>query len=1047
MANAIIKPISKEEVAKAQIEGNLPDKPSQATLYGGKVLTPQEIKAWYDKLPKLIVDYYNNLIKAIPGIEDGKISDNSLAAQILTGIREGHSMKNLLEDITSGALADYLKVTEDVNLTSFYEKVLARITTFGTEAPSEEAELGNLYAEIRDYGIRALYMYVEENGVKAWKKLWSGPKIRINETTHEWEVSYDNGESWQSLDTQAEPRSVYLSCEAGQSVSQYAYKIENVSITEGMSLKVGDIVLFLANSTISRVVSIYGDRNQYFSCAPCVSIKGATGASGYSIHYANVTTELTTTIIADTAFTNNTYNPIKAGDVCVSANGMIFVIGERYSSVGWNVTAKSSIGYSVHYSTYEATSATTEIPQSSISGALNPSIKTNDICITPNGLMFRIGTKKDAFTWNVTYLSSIKGNPFRVTKTFASVEEMEADTSIPEGSFVVISTGNVEDEENARLYVRTLTGYGFITDMSGAKGIQGPQGIQGIQGIQGPQGEKGVGVPTVTKADDGKFLRVRGGVVVAEDASDIAQHGVTLTNHEKRITNLEKGLPADRFVTDDEIAYVKTVPSNALPYAAVSKIGGMSKISTNLFGGDAFRHKIIEVGGVNNNDGTVTLQGYGGLVNQIIFDQFKKNTQYTFFFKVSLTEAGLATLRIVYTDGNYTNINVTTPDSPTVVTMVSEASKNVKAIMGTWQTDTTYYYNECGVFEGVIDEKDFEPYYNGIRSNRTTSIEITGANIFGGEALADKIVEFGGTSNSDGTATLAGAYYGNSITGKIAFDKFKANTQYTFIFKVSISALGSTGTADITLRIVYTDGTGTYFTLSEANKPVIVKVVSDEGKTIQGLVGTWQTETIFYYNECGVFEGVKEAKDFKSYWQNNLPIPEAAQVENGINADFYDSIEWTEDGARVKHKRVEKIVFDGTEAWVIGANNRFELSDRISAMPYTNTPCISNSYDYNTTVYSDGATDNGILAHRNMLYVRDKSYSSAASWKAHLAELYSAGTPLTLVYALAEPIVTDISDILTADNLLTVEGGGTITFVNENGSAVPSSITYQVKEG
>ena len=172
MATAIIKPISNEEVAKAQIEGNLPDKPSQATLYGGKVLTPQEIKAWYDKLPKLIVEYYNNLIKAIPGIEEGKISDNSLAAKILTNIMENHSLKDLLEDITSGAFADYLTVTGDVKLTGFFEKVLARINTFGPEAPSGEAELGNIYAEVKEYGIKALYMYVGK-----WVKLWNGEYV------------------------------------------------------------------------------------------------------------------------------------------------------------------------------------------------------------------------------------------------------------------------------------------------------------------------------------------------------------------------------------------------------------------------------------------------------------------------------------------------------------------------------------------------------------------------------------------------------------------------------------------------------------------------------------------------------------------------------------------------------------------------------------------------------------------------------------------------------------------------------------------------------
>lgn len=185
--NAIIKPISKEEVAKNQIEGNLPDKPSQATLYGGKVLRPQEIKAWYDKLPKLIVEYYNSLIKAIPGIEDGKISDNSLAAQILTGIREGHSLKDLLEDITSGALADYLHVTQDITLIDLTKALLNQINAWGEDAPTADTqgELGNLYAVINQGEITSLYMCTGKTEEQTY---WTKFKKEIPEIT-----ASDNG--------------------------------------------------------------------------------------------------------------------------------------------------------------------------------------------------------------------------------------------------------------------------------------------------------------------------------------------------------------------------------------------------------------------------------------------------------------------------------------------------------------------------------------------------------------------------------------------------------------------------------------------------------------------------------------------------------------------------------------------------------------------------------------------------------------------------------------------------------------------------------------
>lgn len=95
------------------------------------------------------------------------------------------------------------------------------------------------------------------------------------------------------------------------------------------------------------------------------------------------------------------------------------------------------------------------------------------------------------------------GDAFAIYKTYESIVAMKADLeNVPEGKFVIIAS-NIEDPDNAKLYVRGSDAFNFLTDMSGAQGIkgdkgdtgaqglQGEQGIQGIQGIQGPQGEPG----------------------------------------------------------------------------------------------------------------------------------------------------------------------------------------------------------------------------------------------------------------------------------------------------------------------------------------------------------------------------------------------------------------------------------------------------------------------------------------------------------------------------------------------------------------------------
>ena len=67
-----------------------------------------------------------------------------------------------------------------------------------------------------------------------------------------------------------------------------------------------------------------------------------------------------------------------------------------------------------------------------------------------------------------------RGKNFSVYKTYESVEAMQADLSnVPEGEFVLISNDNMEDVDNAKLYVRTSSGFNYLVDMSGAMGFTG----------------------------------------------------------------------------------------------------------------------------------------------------------------------------------------------------------------------------------------------------------------------------------------------------------------------------------------------------------------------------------------------------------------------------------------------------------------------------------------------------------------------------------------------------------------------------------------------
>lgn len=106
-----------------------------------------------------------------------------------------------------------------------------------------------------------------------------------------------------------------------------------------------------------------------------------------------------------------------------------------------------------------------------------------------------VGTDNYVYTWNAVTKSYdrtniyVKGEAFNISKVYDSVSALEADADnadIKEGAFVLVNTNDVENPDNARLYVKVKNPddtyrYNFLVDMSGAIGFTGktPQFTKG----------------------------------------------------------------------------------------------------------------------------------------------------------------------------------------------------------------------------------------------------------------------------------------------------------------------------------------------------------------------------------------------------------------------------------------------------------------------------------------------------------------------------------------------------------------------------------------
>lgn len=68
------------------------------------------------------------------------------------------------------------------------------------------------------------------------------------------------------------------------------------------------------------------------------------------------------------------------------------------------------------------------------------------------------------------------GDTFTYKKEYPSIEAMEADwgtADVKLGEYVLINTNDVEDPDDAKVYLKTQNGWKFIVDLSGMQGIQG----------------------------------------------------------------------------------------------------------------------------------------------------------------------------------------------------------------------------------------------------------------------------------------------------------------------------------------------------------------------------------------------------------------------------------------------------------------------------------------------------------------------------------------------------------------------------------------------
>nr|DAI05111.1 MAG TPA: hypothetical protein [Caudoviricetes sp.] len=190
-----------------------------------------------------------------------------------------------------------------------------------------------------------------------------------------------------------------------------------------------------------------------------------------------------------------------------------------------------------------------------------------------------------------------------------------------------------------------------------------------------------------------------------------------------------------------------------------------------------------------------------------------------------------------------------------------------------------------------------------------------------------------------------------------------------------------------------------------------------------------------------VSAGVEDVKVQGTNSLDTYPIPDAVKALPGYGwsaGSICNEIVRRADGWDYV-QRVERYVADNPDKWRLGngnirkffttnvekpalklaGSNTFRIvCDRLTYVNYSYAE--ASKWPYTISFQSNAATLAAVFT--------DTDTDSLDTWQAWLQSLIDAGTPLTVYYAVATPITTDITDLMTgALPLVATEPGGTIT--------------------
>lgn len=564
-------------------------------------------------------------------------------------------------------------------------------------------------------------------------------------------------------------------------------------------------------------------------------------------------------------------------------------------------------------------------------------------------------------------------------------------------------------------------------------------------------------VGTAAKADFVPLRDGNGDLLVLDDP--IAKNGAASKSFvEKAINDRVSSLESLTltYTEDTEKAYEKVVPTEVGKYALVNRIGGATEKA--LLTKNELDPNTIEASyfGMELTDAPITINADGSISVEALYEKglgvlltISMPTTGKYYYLIE----GDTDAIVVNPWGARIDVECHLPYYEDLGDYAESAYFTLKIMVCKYEDSDTTEFTEAP--EGTV----FEPYYEGFRHADVERVDSIGANLFN-EAIFEQ-------SSAVSKVVYNGEECYKVVPSSMNLVTLPLNIKAGEKFWLNFGMAYPNG-ADIYVSLVFADNTtSNVYGKTDTNSTenfINCTFANTYSKDIVGLViKTYGAgvHSLYYIKNFMINIGSNYLpyKPYRSEPIDSITMPEAVRnldgYGKGVNDTYYNYIEFKDDKVYY-HRTCQELVFNGTEKWVVSDTKTEGIKRNFFQLPYQSnnidvtaiTPSVCTHYDV-TTALNTFNRNQGVSVVENKLHIYDENYNTSdiSLWKAHVADLYASGNPLTVIYALATEEVTDITDLFTEDNSIEVEQGGVLRFANENKLAVPNTIAYVTRKG